>query len=211
MTAREHIDALFSRDPSLEGCRAAVEAAYGILAESFRAGGKLLVCGNGGSAADGQHIVGELMKSFALPRALGEEWRGAFAGADDPDRLLHGLQRALPAVSLAGETALATAVGNDNGAELVFAQQIFGLGRKGDVLLAISTSGDSANVLRAAETARAVGMRVIGLTGAGGGRLAAKCDVCVAVPETETYRAQEKHLPVYHALCLALEAEFFSA
>ena len=111
----------------------------------------------------------------------------------------------------AGETALATAVGNDNGAELVFAQQIFGLGRKGDVLLAISTSGDSANVLRAAETARAVGMRVIGLTGAGGGRLAAKCDVCVAVPETETYRAQEKHLPVYHALCLALEAEFFSA
>lgn len=198
-------DRLTDRYPALSVCRGDIEAAAQLLTDCFRAGGKLLVCGNGGSAADAQHIVGELMKSFVLPRRLPEEVRGRL----NDDYLAANLQGALPAISLIGESALTTAYANDCAPDLAFAQQVLGLGRPGDALLGITTSGNSKNVLYAAKAARAQGMKTVMLTGAGGGKAAALSDVIVCVPETETYKVQEYHLPVYHALCLAIEEEFF--
>ncbi len=198
-------DRLTERYPGLAVCREDIEAVFRLLADGFRAGGKLLVCGNGGSASDAQHIVGELMKAFVLPRRLPEEVRARLAD----ETLSERLQGALPAISLMGEAALTTAYGNDCAPELVFAQQVLGLGRPGDMLLGITTSGNSENVLYAAKTARAQGMKVLMLTGAGGGKALALADAAVCVPERETYKVQEYHLPVYHALCLALEENFF--
>ena len=198
-------DNLIARYPALEGCRGDIEKATEIMAESFRAGGRLLVCGNGGSASDAQHIVGELMKSFVLPRKLPDAMREKLGD----DYLSDNLQGALPAVSLIGEAALSTAYANDCAPDLAFAQQVLGLGREGDVLLGISTSGNSKNVVYAAKVAKAQGMKVIMLTGAGGGKCAGLADAAVCVPEKETYKVQEYHLPVYHAMCLALEEEFF--
>lgn len=198
-------DGLIGRYPALEGCRKDIVKAEKLMAESFRAGGKLLACGNGGSASDAQHIVGELMKGFVLARKLPGEMREKL----DDDYLSDNLQMALPAVSLMGEAALTTAFANDCAPDLAFAQQVLGLGRKGDVLLGISTSGNSRNVLYAAKVARAQGMKVVMLTGRDGGRCASFADAAIRVPETETYKVQEYHLPVYHAICLALEEEFF--
>lgn len=210
-TAAFYLDELAKRYPNIQCCKNEILRAVSTLVECYRSGGKLLVCGNGGSAADSVHIVGELMKGFVLPRSLEDEQQRRFRQScpETADYLLKNLQGALPAISLVGEIGLQTAYANDQAPDLAFAQQIFGLGRAGDVLLAISTSGNSANVLYAAQTAKAMGLSVIGLTGQGGGKLAKWSDILIAVPEKETFKIQELHLPIYHAICLALEEEFF--
>lgn len=203
---------LCTRYPVLSDVMPAITAAADLWTHAFARGGKLLCCGNGGSAADADHIVGELMKSFLLRRRLPETERQALLdrGADGA-YLADRLECGLPAVSLSAHAALMTAVANDTAADTIFAQQVMALGRPGDVLLAISTSGNSRNCVLAAETAAARGLSVVALTGRGGGRLASVADVTIAVPETETYRVQELHLPVYHALCAAVEAHFYGA
>ena len=204
------LEELVIRYPALQGCRGALSAALEALADSFAAGGQLLVCGNGGSAADALHITGELMKGFILQRRMNERTAAALkASCPDGAYLAEHLQGALPVHALAAETALFTAYANDEQGDLVFAQQVWGYGRTGDALLAISTSGRSANVLYAAQAARFRGMATVALTGEDGGRLRGLCDVCIAVPGRESWRVQELHQPVYHALCLALEEEFF--
>lgn len=208
---------LVRRYPELEICSGDVQRAFEALRDSFAAGGKLLTCGNGGSAADSEHLVGELMKGFLAPRPVDKGTREALLAGDpgDPDDLGEGeylagkLQGALPAISLVGQTALTTAIANDVGPDMVFAQQVHGYGRRGDVLLGISTSGNSLNVMRAAQVARAAGLVSIGLTGSSGGRLARLCDVCVRVPYDSVTLVQERHLPIYHALAVMLEREFF--
>lgn len=208
---QHHIDLLVTRYPELESCRQAIYKAYLLLEDAYAHGGKLLVCGNGGSAADAEHIVGELMKAFVLERkpdaalcekmtAIDPEMGGVLAGA---------LQGALPAIALDGHISLSTAYMNDCNPLLCFAQQTFGYGVQGDVFLGITTSGNSKNVLYAATVAKAKGMYVIGLTGEKESKLSALADVCIRVPGQETYQIQELHLPVYHTLCLMLEERFF--
>jgi D-sedoheptulose 7-phosphate isomerase len=201
------------RAAGLEALREPLAAALSLLAGALRGGGKVLVCGNGGSAADSEHIVGELMKGFRSRRPLPEADRARLEAACGPEgRALAGrLQRALPAISLVSQVSLGTSVANDLGADLVFAQQVYGYGRPGDALIAISTSGNAANVLAACRTARALGLKVLGLTGAGGGQLAQACDVCLRAPASETSAVQVWHLRAYHLLCGLLEAEFFEA
>ncbi|MCL2545190.1 MAG: SIS domain-containing protein [Clostridia bacterium] len=215
--ATQHLWARFVADhPELRPCEGVLLAAHGAMMRCFRAGGKLLACGNGGSAADADHIVGELMKGFLLRRPapagfaakLRDTWGGAEADAQAA-ALAAGLQGALPAISLTAHAALTSAFANDVAADMAFAQQVYGYGMPGDVLLAISTSGHSANVCKAVRVARAKDMISIGLTGEGGGALAALCDICIAVPERETYRVQQLHLPVYHLLCALSESECF--
>lgn len=210
--ATEILSRLIGDFPALEPCRPDIESAYRVLEASFAAGKKLLVCGNGGSAADSEHIVGELMKGFLLKRVVtaGEAQKIRDANPDDWEYLAANLQRAFPTISLVSQTALSTAFGNDVAPDMVFAQQVFGYGAAGDVLIAISTSGNSANVVNAVKTARAFGVKTVGLTGAGGGLLERLCDSTVRVPSSSTYhRIQEYHLSVYHALCAMLEAAFF--
>jgi len=185
-----------------------LHAAIDLLIQSFDNGGKLLICGNGGSAADCEHIVGELMKGFCLPRRLSADDRVRFGDSDDA-ALADQLQYGLPAISLVSHSALITAIANDIGGDMIFAQQVWGIGRDGDVLLAISTSGQSANVINAAKTARARGLGVIGLTGQSGGALCALCDVVITVPSNDVALIQEMHLPIYHALCRQVEAHYF--
>lgn len=211
MNGETELNQLFGRYPALEACRQEIEAAYELLRGCFTAGGRLLVCGNGGSAADSLHIVGELMKGFALSRKLSADWEEKFKQVcpEMAPYLMENLQGALPAISLVSETALSTAYANDQAPDLSFAQQVLGQGKAGDVLLCISTSGNSTNVLYAAAVARAMELRVIGLAGQGGGRLKELSDVCICAPSRITYQIQEYHLPIYHALCLALEREFF--
>jgi D-sedoheptulose 7-phosphate isomerase len=167
------------------------------------------VCGNGGSAADSEHIVGELAKPCALPRLLPPEVAAALRAAGDDGYLASSLRGGLPVLSLVSQSALLTAIANDQAADLAFAQQVIAYGRPGDLLWALSTSGTSASVLHALRTARALGLRTLGLTGPGG-ELTGLCDVLVRVPGDATPQIQELHLPVYHALCLAIEAERFS-
>lgn len=201
---------LLTRYPCLAQTVPSVEDAIRALIDCFSAGGKLLTCGNGGSAADSDHIVGELMKSFLLRRRPTEEELSALtAQGENGVWLAERLERGLPAVSLCAHSALMTAVANDTAADTIFAQQIMALGRPGDVLLTLSTSGNSRNCVLAATAAKARGMTVIALTGMGGGRLGQIADITVAVPEKETYKVQELHLPVYHALCSAVEEHFF--
>ena len=171
-----------------------------------RRGGKLLACGNGGSCADADHIVGELMKGFLLKRPLLDGEREALARAGDDGMLANVLQRAVPVLVLSG---LSTAFLNDVEPQAVFAQQAYAYARPGDVLMGISTSGNSKNVIQAMIAAKARGAKIIALTGEGGGKMAGLCDVLVDVPQKETYRVQELHLPVYHALCAALESELY--
>lgn len=202
---------LLVRYPQLSICKEAICHAFNLLSYSYRNNGKLLVCGNGGSAADAEHIVGELMKGFKNPRRLDDQYQEKLKDVDDVlgDRLAGQLQGALPAIALGGHSALTTAYINDCDPLLCFAQQVNGYGKEGDVLLGISTSGNSKNVIYAAITAKAKGMKVIGLTGEKNSKLSELADVCIQVPETETYKIQELHLPVYHCLCLMLEEEFF--
>jgi len=185
-----------------------LHAAIDLLIQSFDNGGKLLICGNGGSAADCEHIVGELMKGFCLPRRLSANDRARF-GDSDGAAIADQLQYGLPAISLVSHSALITAIANDIAGDMIFAQQVWGIGRDGDVLLAISTSGQSANVINAAKTARARGLGVIGLTGQSGGALRALCDVVITVPSNDVALIQEMHLPIYHALCRQVEAHYF--
>lgn len=208
---RQHLDTLLSRYEKLKDCEAQLICAYEEMERAYLAGGKLLIAGNGGSAADSEHMVGELMKAFILPRRLSSEAMKRMEQIE-PELgpvLAKHLQGALPAIALDGHPALTTAYMNDCEPLLCFAQQVNGYGCPEDVLLAISTSGNSKNVLYAAVTAKAKGMRVIGLTGARESRLSALADVTIRVPETVTYMIQELHLPVYHCLCLMLEERFF--
>ena len=207
----KHVDLLLTRYPVLVSAKQDIIDAYLILEETYNNGGKLLIAGNGGSAADSEHIVGELMKGFKLPRKVTEEFADKLIGASSElgPVLTANLQGALPAIALDGHFALSTAYMNDCEPLLCFAQQVNGFGKKGDVFLGISTSGNSKNILYAATTAKAKGMKVIGLTGQKPSKLSEYADVCIKVPQTETYMIQELHLPVYHCLCLMLEDKFF--
>lgn len=207
-----HIDLLVERYASLESARNDIVAAYLLLEESYENGGKLLVAGNGGSAADAEHIVGELMKGFKLPRKPEADFAEELVEQNQElgSVLAENLQGALPAIALDGHPALSTAYMNDCEPLLCFAQQVNGYGKSGDVFLGISTSGNSKNVLYAATTAHAKGMKVIGLTGAKDSKLKDMSDVCIKAPQTETYMIQELHLPIYHCLCLMLEDNFFA-
>ena len=208
---KKHIEHLVNRYPQLAVCREDIAQAYIILEEAYRNGRKLLVSGNGGSASDSEHIVGELMKEFKLKRKIFHQQADAMRSISPElgDVLADNLQGALPAISLTGHSSLTTAFMNDAEPELIFAQQVNGYGKPGDVYLGISTSGNSRNVLFAAVTAKAKGLKVIGLTGERESQLMRYADVCIRVPETETYKIQELHLPVYHCLCLMLEEKFF--
>ena len=207
-----HIDLLVERYPSLESAKNDIVAAYLLLEESYENGGKLLVAGNGGSAADAEHIVGELMKGFKLPRKPEADFAEKLVEENQElgSVLAENLQGALPAIALDGHPALSTAYMNDCEPLLCFAQQVNGYGKLGDVFLGISTSGNSKNVLYAATTAHAKGMKVIGLTGAKDSKLKDMSDVCIKALQTETYMIQELHLPIYHCLCLMLEDKFFA-
>ena len=200
----ESLEQLFSRWPCLKPCAPSIADAVKVLLSMFRAGGKVLVCGNGGSAADAEHICGELLKKFKKHRDV---------PADIPAKLrpelAAKLEGALPAVSLVSMSGIITAFANDVAWETAFAQQVLALAKPGDVLIALSTSGNSANCVAAAEVMKAVGGKTIAFTGAKESRLSEVCDVAIRVPETETYKVQELHLPVYHALCAAIEDELF--
>lgn len=179
-----------------------------VLVTAYRGGGKLLVCGNGGSSADADHIVGELMKAFRIRRPLDEK-TGQRLRANGASQLAEMLEGSLPAINLSAHTALVTAQLNDVGADYIYAQQVIGYGCPGDVLLGISTSGSSRNVLYAAEAARARGMRTIGLTGRDGGKMKEGFDVLLRAPADETEDIQDIHSTLYHVLCAALENEFW--
>ena len=205
------LDDLVNRYPILAPQKEDIRALYELVRQSFASGGKLLVLGNGGSAADALHIVGELMKSFTLPRPIDGE-AARILGArfsQEGERLAASLEGALPTVALVENAALSTALQNDVGGGISFAQQVYGLGRPEDVLLCISTSGNAANAVAAVMAARARGMHVALLSGGTGGKLRPLCDVSVVVGASETFMVQELHLPVYHALCLMLEYAFF--
>lgn len=210
-SVEKELNILMDRYPALSVCRDDIETAYRLIEECYLNGGKLLAAGNGGSAADAEHIVGELMKGFKLPRTVSPEYSEKLIAAEHEmgEVLAKNLQGALPAVALDGHPALSTAYMNDCEPLLCFAQQVNGYGKENDVFLGISTSGNSKNILYAAVTAKAKGMKVIGLTGQKQSRLTELSDVCIRVPDTETYRIQELHLPVYHCICLMLEHRFF--
>lgn len=207
----KHIDLLISRYPILEDVRKPIIEAYQIMEECYANDGKLLIAGNGGSAADSEHIAGELMKRFKTPRPVTPEFAEKLKDIDPirGENLAKNLERGLMAIPLVAHEALSTAYINDVDGLGVFAQQLFGFGRPGDVFLGISTSGNSKNVISATVVARALGIKVIGLTGANGGELADVADVCVKAPAKETYMIQEFHLPIYHCWCLMLEDYFF--
>ena len=201
----------YQRNADLRGCRGSIDAALTALVDAFRSGNKVLICGNGGSAADSEHIVGELMKGFRKPRRLEERFVDELAQQfpKEGPLLVEKLQGALPAISLVSQSSLCTAISNDSGAEMVFAQQVYGYGAKGDILLALSTSGRAKNVLYAVITAKALGLVSIGLTGRSDSPLSELCDATIRVPAEDTAEVQEHHTKVYHHLCAVLEAEFF--
>lgn len=209
----KHVDTLIDRYPKLIVCKDDIIKAYEILEDAYTKSRKLLVCGNGGSASDSEHIVGELMKEFKLKRKVYADQAEAMKAIDTEmgATLAENLQGALPAICLTGHSSLTTAFMNDANADLVFAQQVNGYGKANDVFLGISTSGNSKNVCYAAITAKAKGLKVIGLTGVKESKMTKLGDCCIRVPETETYKIQELHLPVYHCLCLMLEDHFFGA
>ncbi len=209
-TTRKITEELFERYPSLSVCRCDTETSFEMLNDTFKCGGRLFTCGNGGSAADSEHIVGELMKSFRKKREIhdGMKKELAFFG-DDGIKISESLEEGLPAVALTSHIALSTAYSNDREPMATFAQQLYVLGKRDDILIAISTSGNSKNCVYAAIVAKAKGMKVIALTGERESRLSEIADITIKVPERETYKIQELHLPIYHALCASLEEEFF--
>lgn len=211
MNKNNQLDILIERYPELNICKEDIYLAFEMIKGSYKAGGKLLICGNGGSAADSDHIVGELMKSFKKCRSLPDDVKENLRKSDAQygDILANNLQGALPAIALNNHSALSTAYLNDVNGQVGFAQQVYGYGKKGDCLLAITTSGNSENVYMAGLVARHKEMKVIALTGVVGGKIKNIADVTISVPDDETYRIQEYHLPVYHCLCLMLEDEFF--
>ncbi len=201
--SKEIYNELLNRYPMLDCCKDEIYISYKLIRECYCSGGKVLTCGNGGSAADADHIVGELMKGFLLERKI-------TAPADNGDNeILTHLQGGLPAVSLNAHSALLTAFSNDLEFDYAYAQQVYGLGNKGDVLIALSTSGNSASVVNAVRAAGAKGIITVGITGNKESLMSEKCSVCIRLPETETFKIQELTLPVYHCLCAMLEADFF--
>lgn len=210
-TVENHLTELIERYPKLKECSKSIKDAYLVIKEAYECDKKLLIAGNGGSAADSEHIAGELMKRFRLPRPVTKEFAERLIKVD-PDKgkaLAENLEQSLSAIPLVAHEALSTAYINDVDGLGVFAQQLFGFGREGDVFMGITTSGNSQNVINAAIVAKAKEMKVIGLTGKTGGELSEIADVTIKVPETETFKVQELHLPVYHCLCLMLEEYFF--
>jgi len=203
--SNHHLRILIERLPELENCADDIAAAFALLRDSFRSGNKAMLCGNGGSAADCEHWSGEMLKGFEGDRPVSPAMRARLG-----EELADKLQGALPVIPLPGFLSLSSAYANDCHSAYIFAQLTLALGRAGDVLVAISTSGNSENVLYAVETARALDLKVIGLTGGSGGRLKKLCDVCITAPMQKTYRIQELHLPIYHTLSLMLETEFFA-
>jgi len=201
----ERLDELIVRYPTLEVCREQITDAFENLRDTFKAGGKLLVCGNGGSAADSDHLSAELLKGFGQMRPLDSNWHEKLGPA-----LASKLQGALPVIPLPAFNALLSAFANDCDPEYQYAQLTWGLGKPDDSLLCISTSGNSSNVLHAARVAAACGLKTIGLSGESGGKLVDCVNSCIRVPETEVYKIQEYHLPIYHCLCFMLEDEFFA-
>ncbi len=211
MTGEERLDGMIRRYPALGSCKNEIKTAAETIIASFKTGGKILICGNGGSCSDADHMVGELMKSFEKKRPLPEDLKARLLLAS-PERGRHiaeNLQNALPAISLCSHNSLVTAISNDMDADLVYSQQIVGYGLSDDVLFAISTSGNSRNVVDATITAKAKGMRVIGLTGQHGGEMRQFCDTAICVPANTTAEIQEYHLPVYHTICSIIENRFF--
>lgn len=211
MTGEERLVGMIRRYPALDCCENEIKAAAETMIESFKNGGKILICGNGGSCSDADHMVGELMKSFEKTRPLPEDLKARLQIAS-PERGRHiaeNLQHALPAISLCSHNSLITAICNDMDADLVYSQQVAGYGLNGDVLFAISTSGNSRNVVDGAITAKAKGMKVIGLTGQYGGEMKQFCDITICVPAITTAEIQEYHLPVYHTICSIIEHRFF--
>jgi D-sedoheptulose 7-phosphate isomerase len=208
----KYLDQLTERYPCLSVCHDSIYEAYRLIEAAYESSGKLLIAGNGGSAADADHIAGELMKGFVKKRKTRVQFRAALreiAPAETADYLAENLQEGLPAINLASHSALITASINDINGEIIYAQQVYAYAEKNDVLLGISTSGNSKNIYLAMLTAKAKGAKTIALTGGSGGKAAEIADVAVKVPETETYKAQELHLPVYHCICLMLEERFF--
>lgn len=210
-TVEALLNRLIKENPILEFCNESISKSFEILVQCYLQGGKLLICGNGGSAADSEHIVGELMKGFQKKRNICskdvERLRLVFP--DEWEYLSDNLQGALPALSLSSHSALLSAFINDISPEMVFAQQVYGYGKKGDVLIGISTSGKSKNVVNALKIAKAFEIKTIGLTGKSGGLIKDFCDILIAVPSDETYKIQEYHLPIYHTLCAMIEETFF--
>ncbi|MBQ8766474.1 MAG: SIS domain-containing protein [Clostridia bacterium] len=195
------MDNIFERYPELKCCESDIKKALNLIIETYKNKGKILVCGNGGSAADSEHIVGELMKGFLSKREIKDDRL--------TEELKEKLQGALPAISLCSQTALITAFNNDLDPDYVFAQQVYGYGKEKDLLIAISTSGNSKNILKAVEVANCIGVKTLALTGGNGGRIKELATVTICVPSDETYKIQEYHLSVYHYLCAEVEKEFF--
>lgn len=192
---------LYGRYPELTACKEDIEKALALLVETYQTGGKVLVCGNGGSASDSEHIVGELMKGFMSHRPVTDERL--------PQELCKGLQGSLPAISLPSQCGILSAFINDVDPEMMYAQLVYGYAKKEDLLIGLSTSGNSANVVKAMEVAKCLGIKTLALTGERESKLSALADVTIRVPATETYQVQEYHLPVYHYLCAEVERKFF--
>lgn len=213
MSEIRYLEELTKRYENLKPIEADIMKAYELLRDTFEKGNKVLIAGNGGSCADGEHIVGELMKGFVKKRPVSQELAKALVEADAVrgKALSEKLQQGLPAIALTGHTGLSTAFSNDVDPGMVFAQQVIGYGKPGDVFLGLTTSGNSSNVLYAVAAAKAKGMKIIGLTGRDGGELGRVSDVSIVAPEQETYKIQELHLPIYHTLCLMLEDYFFTS
>lgn len=203
------LDQLIQSHPSLENCRESIENTIKLLINSFESGGCLYICGNGGSASDSLHIVGELMKSFTRERALSKEFLLSYHSSKTNDLDISKLQGALPAFSLVENSAFSTAYGNDVDWDYSFAQQVYGYAKSKDIVLGISTSGNSKNVINALKVAKLRGAKTLGLTGRDGGAMSGLCDSLIIVPENETYKIQELHLPIYHCICIMLEQHFW--
>lgn len=206
-----HFEKMLAKYPDLAACAHDLEKTARVLRDAYARGNKVLICGNGGSASDAEHLVGELMKGYLSPRPLPAELRAQFIAAypQEGEYLAAHLQGALPTISLVSQTSLLTAYANDVAADMMFAQQVFGYGVRGDALIGISTSGNSKNILHALRVARVRGLTTLGFTGRSGGAMPALCDVCVRAPFDTTAEIQERHLAIYHALCATLEHEFF--
>ena len=205
------LNELLERYPELKACVNEIEAAREVLIQTYENNGKVLCCGNGGSCSDSEHIVGELMKGFISLRPVGNEFMSKLEdlGFEDAEYITKNLQGSLPAIALGSQSGVLSAFANDVAADMVYGQMVFGYGQPNDVLIGLSTSGNSKNVVYAAKVAKAKGVKTIALTGARDSKLSAICDVTIKVPETETFKVQELHLPVYHYLCASVEKHFF--
>lgn len=209
-SVRKIYDLLFERHPEFEPCRESVLRAYESICKTYRDGGCVFTCGNGGSCADSEHIVGELMKSFMFRRNINKDLKKRLISmGNDGKALADKLEGSLPAVSLCGHPALSTAFLNDADPKMTFAEQLLGLARKGDTLIILSTSGNSENCVYAALLACVLGVRTVALTGMSDSRLSGICEITIKAPEYETFKVQECHLPIYHTLCAMTEETFF--